>query len=256
MRPITGLEQLSIARYMSLMRSASARFSSKLRSSEARIQLMSAPPQNTLPSPASTTARTSSAAAIRAKISCSSAMTPALKAFRTSGRASVTRAMPSSTASRTLSAIASRGSRLHPTGPRARYTVTSMSDAGRPFIYRYAVVTRASHWVWVLAFFVLVGSGLQIFNASPNLDASDKSDPARRVLAIGSPAGGVGTTTALRAHVRHDGLARLDRDGMGGGARTRFRRVDHHSGLPRSRRRPALASVFRVGRRRSAGSRG
>ncbi|HEX4014574.1 MAG TPA: cytochrome b/b6 domain-containing protein [Candidatus Cybelea sp.] len=62
-------------------------------------------------------------------------------------------------------------------------------------IYRYALLTRASHWLWVLAFFVLIGSGLQIFNASPNLDASDKSDPARRVLAIGSPADGVGTTT-------------------------------------------------------------
>ena len=50
---------------MSLIRSASATFASKLRSSEARIQLMSAPPQKTLPSPASTTARTSSAAAMR-----------------------------------------------------------------------------------------------------------------------------------------------------------------------------------------------
>ena len=70
-----------------------------------------------------------------------------------------------------------------------------MKDAGRRAIYRYTLLTRASHWVWVVAFFVLVGSGLQIFNASPNLDASDKSDPARRVLAIGSPADGVGTTT-------------------------------------------------------------
>ena len=40
-------------------------------------------------------------------------------------------------------------------------------------IYRYAVLTRASHWLWVVAFAVLVSSGLQIFNASPNLDASD-----------------------------------------------------------------------------------
>jgi thiosulfate reductase cytochrome b subunit len=62
-------------------------------------------------------------------------------------------------------------------------------------IYRYAWLTRASHWLWALAFAVLVSSGLQIFNASPNLDASDKSNPARRVLAIGAPADGVGTTT-------------------------------------------------------------
>src|SRR5579863_3316314 len=76
----------------------------------------------------------------------------------------------------------------NPSGPRGAYT-------GGMRVYRYAVLTRASHWVWFVAFFVLVGSGLQIFNASPNLDASDKSNPARRVLAIGSPAEGVGTTT-------------------------------------------------------------
>jgi hypothetical protein len=70
-----------------------------------------------------------------------------------------------------------------------------MKVAGRQAIYRYPLLTRASHWLWVLAFVVLIGSGLQIFNASPNLDASDKSDAARRVLAIGSPADGVGTTT-------------------------------------------------------------
>ena len=56
-------------------------------------------------------------------------------------------------------------------------------------------LTRLSHWLWVVAFVVLVASGLQIFNAAPYLDASDKSNPARRVLAIGSPADGVGTTT-------------------------------------------------------------
>jgi thiosulfate reductase cytochrome b subunit len=64
-------------------------------------------------------------------------------------------------------------------------------------IYRYGWVLRLSHWFWVIAFGVLVSSGLQIFNASPNLDASDKSDPARRVLAIGAPAEGVGTTTVF-----------------------------------------------------------
>lgn len=62
-------------------------------------------------------------------------------------------------------------------------------------IYRYAFLTRVSHWLWVVAFAVLVSSGLQIFNASPNLDASDKSDPARRVLAIGAPSPGLGATT-------------------------------------------------------------
>jgi thiosulfate reductase cytochrome b subunit len=85
----------------------------------------------------------------------------------------------------------------------------------RPAIYRYALLTRASHWVWFIAFFVLVGSGLQIFNASPNLDASDKSDPGRRVLAIGSPQQGLGTTT-LFGHTFHTtGWLGWTDDGMG-----------------------------------------
>ncbi|MBV8489108.1 MAG: cytochrome b/b6 domain-containing protein, partial [Candidatus Eremiobacteraeota bacterium] len=82
-------------------------------------------------------------------------------------------------------------------------------------IYRYAWLTRLSHWLWVAAFAVLVGSGLQIFNASPNLDASDKTDPARRVLAIGSPAQGVGTTRLFgHAFVTTGWLGWVD-NGMG-----------------------------------------
>jgi len=83
-------------------------------------------------------------------------------------------------------------------------------------IYRYSVVTRASHWLWALAFAVLVSSGLQIFNASPNLDASDKSNPARRVLAIGSPADGVGTTTIFGHAFTTTGVLGWTDDGMGG----------------------------------------
>ena len=90
-----------------------------------------------------------------------------------------------------------------------------MKDGQRPAIYRYAFVTRASHWLWVLALFVLVGSGLQIFNASPNLDASDKSDPHRRVLAIGSPADGVGTTTIFGRTFTTTGWLGWTNDGMG-----------------------------------------
>ncbi|MGB8521062.1 MAG: cytochrome b/b6 domain-containing protein [Candidatus Tumulicola sp.] len=82
-------------------------------------------------------------------------------------------------------------------------------------IYRYALAIRLSHWLWAIAFAVLVSSGLQIFNASPNLDASDKSDPARRVLSIGAPAQGVGTTTFFgRTFVTTGWLGWTD-DGMG-----------------------------------------
>jgi thiosulfate reductase cytochrome b subunit len=90
-----------------------------------------------------------------------------------------------------------------------------MKEAAAPAVYRYAFLTRASHWVWLVAFFVLVGSGLQIFNASPNLDASDKSDPARRVLAIGSPRDGVGTTSIFGRTIVTTGWLGWTGDGMG-----------------------------------------
>lgn len=82
-------------------------------------------------------------------------------------------------------------------------------------IYRYPFLTRASHWLWAIAFAVLVSSGLQIFNASPNLDASDKSNPARRVLAIGSPTDGVGTTTIFGRTITTTGWLGWTDDGMG-----------------------------------------
>jgi Ni/Fe-hydrogenase b-type cytochrome subunit len=86
----------------------------------------------------------------------------------------------------------------------------------RDAYYRYDIATRLSHWVWLLAFFVLVSSGLQIFNAAPYLDESDKSNPARRVLAIGSPADGVGTTTIFGATFNTTGVLGWTDDGMGG----------------------------------------
>jgi thiosulfate reductase cytochrome b subunit len=68
-------------------------------------------------------------------------------------------------------------------------------------VYRHSIVARTTHWLWTLAMLVLVMSGLQIFNAAPYLDASDKSDPARRVLAFNAvkSAGGapVGTVTVF-----------------------------------------------------------
>ena len=51
-------------------------------------------------------------------------------------------------------------------------------------VYRHSAVARFSHWLWFVAILVLLTSGLQIFNAAPYLDASDKSNPAKRVLAF------------------------------------------------------------------------
>ena len=71
----------------------------------------------------------------------------------------------------------------------------TVREAGR-VVYRHSFVTRFTHWSTALAMLVLIMSGLQIFNAAPYLDASDKSDPARRVLSIGQAGAdaNIGTT--------------------------------------------------------------
>lgn len=89
-------------------------------------------------------------------------------------------------------------------------------------VYRYSVTTRLAHWVWFVAFLVLISSGLQIFNAAPYLDASDKSDPARRVLAIDSPGVGVGTTTVFGHQFTTTGWLGWTDDGSGGLAARAF----------------------------------
>lgn len=83
-------------------------------------------------------------------------------------------------------------------------------------IYRYAVLTRVTHWFWVIAFAVLVSSGLQIFNAAPYLDAANANVPAKRVLSIDSPQDGVGTTTLFGHTFVTTGWLGWTSDGMGG----------------------------------------
>jgi hypothetical protein len=89
-------------------------------------------------------------------------------------------------------------------------------------IYKYAIATRLSHWLWVVAFAVLVSSGLQIFNATPHLDASDASNPARRVLSIDSPVDGFGTTTIFGHTFTTSGWLGWTSDGIGGYAARAF----------------------------------
>ena len=86
----------------------------------------------------------------------------------------------------------------------------------REKIYRYSVTTRLSHWFWAIAFAALVSSGLQIFNAAPYLDASDKSNPSRRVLSIDSPSAGIGTTTVFGRTFTTTGWLGWTDDGAGG----------------------------------------
>jgi len=87
-------------------------------------------------------------------------------------------------------------------------------------VVRHSVTTRLTHWVGALALVLLVMSGFAIFNAAPYLDASDYSDPGRRVLAIdGSDAPGgahVGTTKIFGHSFTTTHVLGYTDDGQGG----------------------------------------
>ena len=51
----------------------------------------------------------------------------------------------------------------------------AVSGADSRVIYRQDAVTRITHWVWAIAMFFLLLSGLQIFNARPNLYIGQES---------------------------------------------------------------------------------
>ncbi len=86
----------------------------------------------------------------------------------------------------------------------------------RKKVYRHSVATRLTHWLFFLAFLALVSSGLQIFNAAPFLDASDKTDAQHRVLSIDAPREGLGTTTIAGRTFTTTGWLGWTDDGMGG----------------------------------------
>ena len=73
---------------------------------------------------------------------------------------------------------------------------TAARGAVRRF-YRHRLPVRVMHWINVVCFFILLMSGLQIFNAHPALYWGQGSDFARPWLSIGArqtPAGPVGVT--------------------------------------------------------------
>ena len=86
-------------------------------------------------------------------------------------------------------------------------------------VVRHSATTRITHWLTVLAFVVLVTSGLQIFNAAPYLDASDKSNPQHRILEIGSATVNsrpVGVITLFGHTFSAGNVLGYTDDGMGG----------------------------------------
>ena len=61
-----------------------------------------------------------------------------------------------------------------------------MTETPTPrIVYRHPLVVRATHWINVVALTILLMSGLQIFNADPQLDLGDRSFD-HTVLTIGA----------------------------------------------------------------------
>ncbi len=51
-------------------------------------------------------------------------------------------------------------------------------------VYRHRWPVRVMHWINVICLFVLLGSGLQIFNAHPALYWGNRSDPGKAILTL------------------------------------------------------------------------
>lgn len=69
-----------------------------------------------------------------------------------------------------------------------------------PLVYRQSIWTRLTHWVWAICLFFLLLSGLQIFNAHPNLYIGEQSgfefnNAVLRIGAVNTPDGPRGQTT-------------------------------------------------------------
>ncbi|MEO9338228.1 cytochrome b/b6 domain-containing protein [Mesorhizobium sp. SB112] len=73
-------------------------------------------------------------------------------------------------------------------GIAERETPISESAIKKPLIYRQRLWTRLTHWLWAIALFFLLLSGLQIFNAHPTLYVGKQSGFGfnNEVLALGS----------------------------------------------------------------------
>ncbi len=71
-------------------------------------------------------------------------------------------------------------------------------------VYRHRLPVRLSHWLNVLCLFILIGSGLQIFNAHPALYWGDRSDRDRPLLSIHSARSAEGTITGITTILGHD----------------------------------------------------
>ncbi|UXN68397.1 cytochrome b/b6 domain-containing protein [Devosia neptuniae] len=78
-------------------------------------------------------------------------------------------------------------------------TISDRAGKG-PLIYRQSIWTRVTHWLWAICLFVLLLSGLQIFNAHPALYIGQQSgfefdNAVLEIGAVNTDAGARGQTT-------------------------------------------------------------
>jgi thiosulfate reductase cytochrome b subunit len=76
------------------------------------------------------------------------------------------------------------GDAVTPSKEAAASTLITTSVARKEHVYRHTLPARLSHWLNALCLFILIMSGLQIFNAHPALYWGDRSDRDRPLLSI------------------------------------------------------------------------
>ncbi len=103
---------------------------------------------------------------------------------------------------------------VDPMGP----VVKQPRRARREVIYRHTLLVRVNHWINAVVIFLMIGSGLNIFNAHPRLywgQAGDEGDPA--IASIGARMGPQGVLHG----VTHIGAMKLDTTGVLGASMSR-----------------------------------
>jgi thiosulfate reductase cytochrome b subunit len=82
----------------------------------------------------------------------------------------------------------------------------------RQLVKRHSLIVRITHWVNVVAIFFLLMSGLQIFNATPQLYLGHKADFSHPIVSLGAentPSGPIGITDVLGARFNTTGFLGL-----------------------------------------------
>src|ERR1043166_9599335 len=101
------------------------------------------------------------------------------------------------------------------------------TDSQGPLYYRHRLPVRIMHWLNVLAFFILLMSGMQIFNAHPALNWGKSSYTGKpAVLEMGAAQMNDGRVIGVTRVFDHDfdttGVLGLSRDERGAGVERGF----------------------------------